>query len=51
MKKIIITYISFGQYKDHETWAFEEKEKAEKRIEQLKNCKHISNLKAQIVVG
>lgn len=51
MKKIIITYISFGQYKDHETWAFEEKAKAEKRIEQLKNCKHVSNLKAQIVVG
>lgn len=49
MKKYIITYISYQQYKDHETYA--DKAEAEKRMEQLKNCKHVSKLNLKMVVG
>ena len=45
----IITYTSYQQYKDHETYAM--REDAEKRYEQLKNCKYVSNLKIKMVMG
>jgi len=49
MRKYIITYISYQQYKDHETYA--DKAAAEKRMEQLKNCKYVSKLNIKMVVG
>jgi hypothetical protein len=49
MKRYIITYTSYQQYKDHETYA--EKGEAERRYEQLKNCKYVSNLKIKMVIG
>ena len=44
----VITYVSYGQYKDHETYA--EEEIANKRFEILKNCKYASKLQIKKVL-
>lgn len=38
----IITYISYHEFRDWEKYS--DKETAEKRYEQLKNCKNVSKL-------
>ena len=49
MRKHIITSISYQEYKDHEPYAH--RAEADKRMEQLKNCKHVSKLNLKMVVG
>lgn len=44
----IITYVSYGQYKDHETYA--EEQTANTRFEVLKNCKCVSKLQMKKVL-